>query len=166
MPADWMQVGLQTLTDRDAASVPRMLAKGAQMEVWDPKDGMTPLQSAASRGEAKVVAALLAAGAQLESRGGMKVTALYLAADAGLVQACRVLLDAGANWRAPDGIQRTPMIRAAENGYGEVILLFLGYPQVQPSIRSWRWCCGLWPSPLSHSASPSCSIGSRRRRTG
>lgn len=135
MSAQLMQVSLQTLDDRDAASVPRLLARGAKLEVWDPNDPMTPLQSAASRGQAKVVAALIAAGAKVDSRGGMKVTPLYLAADYGHVQACRVLLDAKADWRAPDKIRRTPMIRAAENGHGEVILLFLGYPQVQPSDK-------------------------------
>ena len=116
MSAGWAQAGLHSLDDRNAGSVPLLMAKGAQLEVWDPKEGMTPLQGAASRGQAKVVAALIAAGAQVESCGGLLVTPLYLAVDAGHVEACRMLLDAGADWKAPDRIRRTPMIRAAENG--------------------------------------------------
>lgn len=58
--------------------------------------GRTPLHYAAEKGRDKIVAMLIARGADLNARGFQDATPLHLAAFAGRAKACKLLLDAGA----------------------------------------------------------------------
>lgn len=114
---------LNELQDFEAGQVGELLAQGARLDAL--YEGRLPMQRAAQFGNAKVVAAMIAAGAQLESGGQLNWTALHLAAHNGRAEVCRVLLHAGANWRALNVDGRTPLALAGQVGWGEVVRVFV-----------------------------------------
>lgn len=62
--------------------VAHLLAEGAKVDVED-EEGWTPLHSAASRGDAAVLAQLLAAGADVDAATSSGAQALHFAASKG-----------------------------------------------------------------------------------
>lgn len=121
---------LINLQDGEAQIVSDLVAAGGRLDVYGEIDGMTPFHHAAYHGQAKVVAAMIAAGASLHWGAGIKATALHVAAESGHVEVCRVLLEAGSNPRLVNGKGRTPVVCAAQSGHGDVVHLFLGNPKV------------------------------------
>jgi hypothetical protein len=88
---------------KDAGSVVRLLSEGANPNATN-FDGLTPLMMAAGTGQAEVVDALLAKGANAEARTKRdEVTALMFAAHGGHGAVIETLLAKGANVRAKDG---------------------------------------------------------------
>lgn len=121
---------LINLQDGEAQIVSDLVAAGGELGTYGDIDGMTPFHYAAYNGQAKVVAAMIAAGASLHWGAGIKATALHVAAERGHVEVCRVLLGAGASPRLVDGKRRTPVVCAAQAGHGDVVHLFLGHPKL------------------------------------
>ncbi|RLN85301.1 hypothetical protein BBJ28_00014064 [Nothophytophthora sp. Chile5] len=103
----------------------RALARGADVDAADARDGCTPLQLAARDGNVKMVRFLLKNGAAVDVRNSYGATPLHFAASWGQHRAVRVLLIHGAGVNTPDGSGKTPIIRAAANGYVKVVKLLL-----------------------------------------
>ena len=92
-----------------------LLARGAATEFFD-KDGFLPLHLAALSGKPDVTA-LRGHGAKVSAlTRDTKESALKL-------EAVRVLLESGADRRAKDSKGRTPLDRAAEGNFSEIVVL-------------------------------------------
>lgn len=97
-----------------AEDINRCLNVGAKLEERD-EVGSTPLHKAVLSKNVNAVRALLAAGANLESRWeeNNRGTALHLAAGAGYTEIVRLLVADGARLEALDEFGNTPLHRAA-----------------------------------------------------
>ena len=96
-----------------------------------PKDVLT----AAAVGDTKQVAALLDAGADIESRDAKGLRPLHKAAENGEVETVTLLIERGADVNAGDKDGRTPMIRAAKKGRYDVIVALLASPNIKPDAQ-------------------------------
>lgn len=110
----------------DLPAVRRLLAGGADANTVDEAVGSTALMEATDNGDAEMVLALLAAGADVNLRGESGRTALTSLSDETTAEAVRALLAAGAlvNLWDSDGV--TALMRAAELEKGDVLRLLLG----------------------------------------
>ncbi|WP_417606461.1 ankyrin repeat domain-containing protein [Oceanimonas baumannii] len=93
------------------------------------------LRAAAINGDAPRVAALLNAGAQLESRDDNGRTALMLATRHNRVDAAQVLIAAGADVNAKDDIHDSPYLYAGASGYNDILELTLDHGADLASIN-------------------------------
>ncbi len=125
---------VRAATEGDTRTVQRCLEAGASPNAVDPDPtelGRTALHQAARGGHAKVIRALLRAGAdagaaeRLPSLFPDGETVLYLAAESGNPDAVRALLAAGVDPDAPDRHGCTPLVAAARRGYTEVVQALL-----------------------------------------
>lgn len=108
----------------DLAAVKALLARKADPNLPVRSDepfngdwGSTPLMFAARAGHAQVAAALLDAGAAVNARNDLGVTALHRAVGAGDVATVDLLLARRANPNLPDSRGLTPLHWAARNKY-------------------------------------------------
>jgi len=83
------------------------------------------LQIAARRGYAKILGALIRAGAELEVVGRKRKTALHIAARYGRYDCVAALVAAGADVDARDSSARTPLCWARRRAYHRVYPLLL-----------------------------------------
>lgn len=90
-----------------------LLAAGAKHSGSSEFCTRQPLHLAASSGQESMVAALLAAGADVRALTAEQQTALHLAAQEGHNKCCIALLAAGAEPNAADGDGRSPLFYAA-----------------------------------------------------
>lgn len=112
----------------DGAAVAR-LADAGTVNVAGP-EGLTPLMLAAQRGQAELVATLLAAGAAVDATDERGYTALFHAChdpetDRGHPQVVAQLLAAGADKEARIGFGVRPLMYAAGNGEAAVVQVLL-----------------------------------------
>jgi truncated hemoglobin YjbI len=110
-------------------TVELLLRLGAGPGVTD-AGGHTPLYCLANeckvRGAAKVVRALVEAGASVDARDGVKhCTALHMAARRGNVEVAEALLDCGAGIELRDSLGETPLRRAVNCNKTDVAALLL-----------------------------------------
>ena len=123
----------------DAASVKRLLARGADSRAREPSEQQTllhvairrnwapsgemggiPVRTRASLGDViETVGLLLEAGAQAGASDTDGITPLHWAAGHGMANVCRVLLDAGADVNACDLSSYTPLHQATSSGHLE-----------------------------------------------
>jgi ankyrin repeat protein len=131
--------------DRGAV-VKLLLAKGADPNVTDLRQGATPLMWAAVRGYDGVVQLLLANGAKVNARNPKNgMTALMSAALGGKAGAIKLLLAKGANVNATDNINRTALILAAHYGHAEAARVLLDQgadPAIQEKLKGMTPSCG------------------------
>lgn len=85
----------------------------------------TPLAFAAQSGHAKIVKALLEAGAKPNTRNYAGTSALEFAAENGDAASVRALIDAGADVNQANEGKSTPLHKAAAGGFAEVVKLLL-----------------------------------------
>ncbi|KAI8498787.1 positive regulation of extrinsic apoptotic signaling pathway via death domain receptors protein [Branchiostoma belcheri] len=111
----------------DEKKVQQLLRRGVDVNCIEPllSSGNTPLHEAAYGGHVGVVELLLNAGAQVDSRDGLKNTPLHEAAEGGHVGVAKLLLKAGAQVDSRDGLKNTPLHKAAEGGHVGVAKLLL-----------------------------------------
>jgi hypothetical protein len=83
-------------------------------------NGMTPVMTAASVGDARIVELLLNNGANPNNRGSADRTALQYAAEKNHIAVARKLLEFGADIDACDNTRLTPLIMAADRGYTDL----------------------------------------------
>jgi ankyrin repeat protein len=109
-----------------------LLAAGAELESAPARLGYTPLCSAASAGQHKVVQLLLAAGANVQAADANGCTPLHHAIKAeGFTaqgQRCKVvqqLLAAGADVEAANFFHENPLLKAAGSGQLDVVQVLL-----------------------------------------
>lgn len=96
-------------SDDRAELVRRILeVPGVDVNTRDPA-GWTPLMSAASAGASRIVAELLAHGADPTAGNVRHITPLHYAASKGHAEIARQLLVAGADVNAADGARQRPM---------------------------------------------------------
>jgi ankyrin repeat protein len=108
----------------DLRSVKALLAAGAEVDPLD--QSLSPLQSAAERGQVEVMWVLIGAGARTELEDMEGDTPLHCAVKSGSVPAVQVLLDKKVNINAIDTKkERTPLLEAAILGYPEIVNLLL-----------------------------------------
>lgn len=134
-----LQLRLNVLEDGQEDQLAKLLADGGRLSVYTGLDNMVPLQHAAAAGQSKMVAAMIAAGASVNSCGGVSATALHFAAENGHVETCRVLVEAGASRWVRDRKGCTPMVSAATSAFGaqaDVIRFFMDHPFKVPEA----WC--------------------------
>ena len=127
-------------------TVELLLRLGAGPGVTD-AGGHTPLYCLANeckvRGAAKVVRALVEAGASVDARDGVKhCTALHMAARRGNVEVAEALLDCGAGIELRDSLGETPLRRAVNCNKTDVAALLLA----RGSDRHSKGSKGLTPS--------------------
>ncbi|MEP0344881.1 ankyrin repeat domain-containing protein, partial [Rhodopirellula bahusiensis] len=84
-------------------------------------DGMTALHWAAYHNHARSIAALVAAGADVDAKTLYEVTPLSLACEYGNLRAVRALLDAGADANAARHGGESPLMLAARQGNANVV---------------------------------------------
>eukprot|EP00903_Cladosiphon_okamuranus_P017407 g16031.t1 len=99
------------------AMVELLLTNGANPDVHDNGEGLTPLMWAAQLGHAGVVTALLDGGADMEQEDREDLTALHWAARLGKERVVLVLLERGADVEAVDYDGNTPLIWATRGGH-------------------------------------------------
>ena len=110
--------------DRDMTTA--LLAAGARVTAVTREGQMTPLVMAAMNGSARVIEALLAAGADANAAKSTGTTPLMLAAAAGKVDAVKALLDHGARANEKETSHgQTALMFAAGMGRGDVIRLLM-----------------------------------------
>eukprot|EP00752_Nemacystus_decipiens_P007693 g6876.t1 len=107
---------LAAMRDQEAM-VKLLLRKGADPDVHDNGEGLTPLMWAAQLGYAGVVTALLEEGADMEEEDREDLTALHWAARLGQERVVLVLLEHGADVEAIDYDGNTPLIWATRGGH-------------------------------------------------
>jgi uncharacterized protein len=95
--------------------------------------GFTALTTAALRGNAEIVARLLAARATVDTPDSRGITALSRAVSFRYSQVVQQLLDAGASVNKPDAEGRTPLSIANHQGQATIAQLLLDY-RAEPSI--------------------------------
>ena len=83
-------------------------------------NGMTPVMTAASVGDVRIVELLLNNGANPDKRGSADRTALQYAAEKNHIAVARILLEFGADIDAYDNTRLTPLIMAADRGYTDL----------------------------------------------
>ena len=86
--------------------------------------GDTPLHIAAFRGDTRMIALLLDAGAEIDARGEYGHTPLNEAVGQGQVEAARLLLSRGADASIPNDWGQTPKQNAKIGGKHEIEILF------------------------------------------
>lgn len=98
-----------------------LLASGADKEATS--DGYwTPLLNAAQRGHEKVVDVLLRSKANVNARTSSGMTALHWAAEGGHLNVVKRILEEEKALKNPkDGFDSTPLSRAGQHHYGEII---------------------------------------------
>ena len=94
--------------------VKSLLDKGADPDIKQCLNGMTPLMVAASFNHTEIVKELLAQGAGVNDIDKSGSTALMVAADKGNIESVNILLDSGAYINARDNADRTVLIRALD----------------------------------------------------
>jgi ankyrin repeat protein len=103
-----------------------LLRAGAGANSASTAEGSTPLHRACDGGHARVIATLLAAGAQLELAKRDGSVPLHVAAGSGQLEAARALLRARADpaaCRLSDG--KSPLMLAAANGHDLLLRLLV-----------------------------------------
>lgn len=134
-----LQLRLNVLEDGQEDQLAKLLSDGGRLSVYTGLDNMVPLQHAAAAGQSRMVAAMIAAGASVNSCGGVSATALHFAAENGHVETCLVLVKAGASRWVRDRKGCTPMLRAATSAFGaqaDVIRFFMDHSFKVPEA----WC--------------------------
>lgn len=99
-----------------ATKVANLAAKGSREET---------LINAAKNGDHKNIAALIAAGADLEARDNQDRTALMRAAEKGYSDVVRILLDAGADVMTKDKFGWTAFFMAADQNHVDVVKILI-----------------------------------------
>src|SRR5208337_4609956 len=94
--------------------VESLLDKGADPDIKQCLNGMTPLMVAASFNRTEIMKALLAQGAGVNDVDKSGSTALMIAADKGNIESVNILLDRGAYINASDNADRTVLIRVLD----------------------------------------------------
>lgn len=113
---DWENMGPTAEHIMWATKVENLAAKGSREET---------LINAAKNGDHKNIAALIAAGADLEARDNQDRTALMRAAEKGYSDVVRILLDAGADVMTKDKFGWTAFFIAADKNHVEVVKMLI-----------------------------------------
>src|SRR5208283_2336822 len=95
-------------------AVKSLLDQGADPDIKQCLNGMTPLMVAASFNHTEIMKVLLAQGAGVNDIDKSGSTALMLAADKGNIGSVNILLDSGAYINARDNADRTVLIRVLD----------------------------------------------------
>lgn len=109
----------------DVPGITATLEHVSRAELNRPLNGMTTLMTAASIGNAKVLRALLAHGADPNALGAHQRIALQYAAEKNRSRATQLLLDAGADINGADNGSLAPLIMAAERNHTKRALLLI-----------------------------------------
>jgi len=113
---------LRAVEDGETAEVKRLLSRGMDPNTTDPK-GMSVLMIAARKGEAEIVALLIAKRANVGQQSRAGDTALLMACLNGNIAVIRSLLDAGGELNPKKGW--TPLQYAAFSGHADAVDLLL-----------------------------------------
>lgn len=124
-------------------------------------DGTTPLMQAIynRNTDARVIAALIDAGANISASNRYGVTPIFLAARRGNSEIMRLLLNAGANPRSTNPESETVLMTAAKTGNAEILeMLLSGTPELTlfaaadpNAIEGWKGQTALmWAAALGH----------------
>jgi peptidoglycan/LPS O-acetylase OafA/YrhL len=111
-------------TVRQALAAPKDLLQSAS------QSGLTPLAFAATGGDPEIVAALLAAGAEVAAGGPSGTTPLHAATFMGRHDAALLLLANGADPAATNSFGKTPLGIAMPPGVAAAVGEFLGFPRL------------------------------------
>ena len=107
-----------------------LLSKGAVMEAQLPMDDMrTPLHLAVGNGHTKMIRFLLAGGADVNADSGEGTALHYVVAQRLDVEIAKILVGGGANPSFGGMVGMTPLERAREYEYEELVAFFSGVVQ-------------------------------------
>jgi ankyrin repeat protein len=109
----------------DVPTVRRLLAKRPALANGSAGESWTPLDRAARAGQVAVMEVLLAAKADVNSRGSTKQTPLFGAANEGRIEAVNLLLGAGAAIDAADEKGRTALIYILSSKHDDIMKLLI-----------------------------------------
>ncbi|KAJ0412246.1 hypothetical protein ATCC90586_006632 [Pythium insidiosum] len=98
-----------------SGAFPSPRGESADFGMSAPKEYMTALQCAASRGHLDVVRLLLDYGADIHAKDSIGATALYKAASSGCIDVVRLLIERGADVHTRHQMGRTPLVLLFEN---------------------------------------------------
>ena len=91
------------------------------------KEGLSPINIAAWRGDKQMVELLLAQGAEIDDRTKWGEVPLHHAVTFGHAEVCEILLKAGADPFSEDKLKRTPYAVAMQRGNAKVKRVFAQY---------------------------------------
>ncbi|KKY13643.1 putative ankyrin repeat protein [Phaeomoniella chlamydospora] len=116
------QTPLHVAADNNHPGVTRFLVlQGADIEAKSDGD-WTPLLNAAKKGHEEVIDALLSSKANVNAQTSSGMTSLHWAAENGHLKAVRRILQEPNVWtNAKDAFDSTPLIRAAQHDYMEIV---------------------------------------------
>lgn len=113
----------QAVLNGDIESARQLISKGANVN--ENVDGMTPLHSAAEKGNRDIVQLLIENRAVVNARGNQNWTPLHLAATAGKTDIVELLVSKGADVNARDLDGRTPLWWAQARRHNQVVQLLI-----------------------------------------
>ncbi|CAM9714158.1 unnamed protein product [Ectocarpus sp. 4 AP-2014] len=120
VPEGYSILHLAAMRDQQAM-VELLLKEGADPDVHDNGEGLTPLMWAAQLGHAEVANSLIESGADMEQEDREDLTALHWAARMGQERALLVLLDHAADVETVDYDGNTPLIWATRGGHRDCV---------------------------------------------
>ncbi len=121
-PSAGLQAAIKQSSFKDIQGVVEHIDEASLNAVFN---GMTPVMTASSMGEVRIVELLLNSGADPNKRGSANRTALQYAAEKNHIAVVRKLLEFGADIDAYDNTRLTPLIMAADRGYTDLGILLI-----------------------------------------
>ena len=121
-PSASLQAAIKGGSFKDIQGIVEDIDEAALNAVFN---GMTPVMTASSVGDARIVELLLNNGANPNKRGSADRTALQYAAEKNHIAVARKLLEFGADIDAYDNTRLTPLIMAADRAYTDLGILLI-----------------------------------------
>ena len=115
---------LASAAQNDFEGLQKFIESGVDPNLCD-DTGLTPLMSAAYKGNQKIIKMLHMAKCEIDKKDSSGCTALSFACNKGKFDCVKLLVDFGANVNTKDNDNSTPIMFAAQHGFNDVVKYLL-----------------------------------------